>query len=475
MNDQQTDLSEKPPVSIWKRLFLWGAVVVLLLVATGIGYYFQQDARARDRLARLMADLDENDPGWRLEEIEAARPTPPDAANSARVVVAVHRMLPKGALDYKVMKPLDELPIPPELLDKERADLLQRELKPLAPALELARSLAEMPAGRHHLTIPPNPIEIPLTDQQNTRAVVNLLHYDALDLAQRADAKGSLRSCRAIINAARSLDDEPIIISQLIRISGIAVAAGAIERTLALGEPPADDLARLQKLVEEEEAHPTLLVALRGERAIHHRTFTELAKGTIDLNSSVGGLGGPGSGMMSRWFQKTLARREHPEMLEMMGKVIDAARLPESEQLAAERKLDAAIMELPRSVVLVRLLMPAIGKFSGAMRRKLAMVRCLKVLLALERYRRDKGAWPAKLEELTPKYLSSVPPDPYDGKVLRYRHVKDGVIVYSVGPDGSDDGGKIDRANLTAPGTDLGYQLWDVPQRRQPAKTPPAK
>jgi hypothetical protein len=43
------------------------------------------------------------------------------------------------------------------------------------------------------------------------------------------------------------------------------------------------------------------------------------------------------------------------------------------------------------------------------------------------------------------------------------------LIVYCVGPDGTDDGGKLDRQNPTKAGTDLGFQLWDVPARRSPA------
>jgi hypothetical protein len=269
-----------------KRFLLFAGNVVMLLVAAAIVHFFLQASRDRDRLARILADLDKSDPGWRLEDIESARTTPPEESNSARTVVAVYGMLPRGALDHKVMEPLNNLPLP-ELLDKERADLLQNELKRAAAALELARSLAEKPVGRHYLTISPYPAETRLPGQQNTRAVVNLLRYDALNLAQEGDAAGALRSCRAIVNAARSLDDEPLMISQLIRNAGIAVAASTVERTLALGEPPEEELAKLQKLVEEEEAHPTLLIAMRGERAIQHNFFTGLTCAPCPFDSRV--------------------------------------------------------------------------------------------------------------------------------------------------------------------------------------------
>jgi hypothetical protein len=32
-------------------------------------------------------------------------------------------------------------------------------------------------------------------------------------------------------------------------------------------------------------------------------------------------------------------------------------------------------------------------------------------------------------------------------------------MIYSVGKDMKDDGGKLNRGNLTAPGTDLGFEL----------------
>src|SRR5262249_54922795 len=149
-----------------------------------------------------------------------------------------------------------------------------------------------------------------------------------------------------------------------------------------------------------------------------------LANGSLDLDSLSGGPSASGPmRIFAGWTQKSLARREHPEALEMMNRAVESARLPEGERPAAEKERDADLRSLPRNVVLVRLLMPAMDKFPAATRRKTAMLRGLIVLLALERYRLDKGAWPAKLEELTPKLLKKVPLDPFDGKPLRYRRV----------------------------------------------------
>ncbi len=64
------------------------------------------------------------------------------------------------------------------------------------------------------------------------------------------------------------------------------------------------------------------------------------------------------------------------------------------------------------------------------------------VVIALDLYRRDHGAWPESLQALTPRYLPSVPPDRQDGKPLRYRLVDGRPMLYSLGIDRDDDDGR---------------------------------
>jgi hypothetical protein len=104
-----------------------------------------------------------------------------------------------------------------------------------------------------------------------------------------------------------------------------------------------------------------------------------------------------------------------------------------------------------------------------------AEVRSTLVALALERYRRATGEWPATLAALVSGQLAAVPVDPFDGKPLRYRRLADGVVVYSIGPDGTDNGGRLVRGAWQGVGIDIGVQLWDVARRRQPANDPAGK
>jgi hypothetical protein len=288
--------------------------------------------------------------------------------------------------------------------------------------------------------------------------------------------KEAIHSCRAALNSGRTLGDEPLIISQLVRIACVAVACQAVERTLAQGEPDPKDLEELQRLLKEEDTHNPLLTALRGERGITERVFELIESGELPLK---GLLTGPGEkpsleDVYLRLQGVSAIRAEHPLFLSLMTRHIEAAALPLHEQDAAERDIEAAVKALPSSARVTRALMPAVSKLGDASRRHHAQLRCLLVAVAAERYRRAQGRWPAALGDLAPALVGAVPLDPYDGKPLRFRKLPDGVVVYSVGPDGSDDGGHIDREHPTAAGTDLGYRLWDVKHRRQPPRPAPA-
>jgi len=66
----------------------------------------------------------------------------------------------------------------------------------------------------------------------------------------------------------------------------------------------------------------------------------------------------------------------------------------------------------------------------------------LRVMLALERYRRAHMSYPAALTELVPTYLPAVPIDPFDGLPIKYRRTPaGGYRAYSVWQNAIDDGG----------------------------------
>jgi hypothetical protein len=93
-------------------------------------------------------------------------------------------------------------------------------------------------------------------------------------------------------------------------------------------------------------------------------------------------------------------------------------------------------------IVMITLLMPAVGKVQDAHDRCEQIQRNVQVAFALAAYRRDHGRYPASLDDLAPRFLKSVPGDVFSGKALVYRPAEKGYLIYSVGANGKDEGGR---------------------------------
>jgi hypothetical protein len=68
--------------------------------------------------------------------------------------------------------------------------------------------------------------------------------------------------------------------------------------------------------------------------------------------------------------------------------------------------------------------------------------RLAQVCLALAVHRAENAAYPAELSALKPGYLKTIPKDLFTEKPLTYRRVGKGYLLYSVGENQRDDGGR---------------------------------
>ena len=85
-------------------------------------------------------------------------------------------------------------------------------------------------------------------------------------------------------------------------------------------------------------------------------------------------------------------------------------------------------------------------------------------ILAINRYNAEKGTFPASLQELKKKgYISTIPPDPYSDNSFVYKRTNKGFVLYSVGRDFKDNGGKYNEIECwddTENGSD--YVFWPI-------------
>jgi hypothetical protein len=472
-NESIETANQRPMMSLLKCLG-WGVLVLAALVAIGLLWH---RGKAASKLREKLAELDRTDPGWRLEDIEAAREDIPDEENSARVIAAAVLGMPRPWPPPDFPHKPFELISPIEKLNDDDFARLSTGLASVRPALDVAIKLADMPRGRHPIQFGRNPIDILLPHLDESRKITTLLIYESMRRNQKGETKNALAVCRAALNAARSIGDEPSYMSQLVRSLCVIHACQAIERTLGQAEPASEDLRSLQKLLENEDAFPGLLVAARGERAMFHGAFEAVERGDVSYDELDLMRRG---GTTPDWLESATMklgrmniREDHVLFLSLTTRHLQKVQRPIHDQVELENQFDHDVRELPKSALMTRSLLPSFTKMGETFRQKHAMLRCTIVALAVERYRHDKKAWPDSLIQVCPRYLTAVPLDPYDGKSLRYRRVEDGIVIYSLGRDVSDNGGTLDRGQSASSGVDTGVRLWDVGKRRQAPQAKP--
>jgi hypothetical protein len=73
-----------------------------------------------------------------------------------------------------------------------------------------------------------------------------------------------------------------------------------------------------------------------------------------------------------------------------------------------------------------------------------AVIEGVMLTSAVEAYKKEHGRYPESLQSLVGSYLKKLPTDPYsDGKPFIYKGEGNSYSLYSVGPNGKDDGGKM--------------------------------
>jgi hypothetical protein len=449
-------------------------VLLLVIVVFGLRAYFNQ--MGTGELARTTRQLDSEDPGWRLAAIEMGRTksAPPPEDNSAPLVLkaaaAIAPEVNNGWSSWRNSEPWTIRVVSPHLPGERFRAGMQEHKAATAEARKTARQIKRYPRGRHDLVLERNPYMTLLPHCQKAREVAALLEYDALLAAMENDAPGGLDASLAALNVARSIGDEPFLISQLVRLACVRLATQSAMQVLAWGEPQ-NELAELQAAFGAEADVPFLLNGLRGERAVLHELFLGLESGELSYKDLIiHGVQKEGPAQEAVFYlYKGLLPGDHAKALEIVSAYIAAARLPPYEQLAA---LEA--IPIPPGppedfrYIVTRLIIPVCGKVATASLRARAELLAASTAIACERFRLQHARWPESLFELPKDLLADIPIDPFTGTPLLYRRLEDGVAIYSIGDGDVKDARRRAEQNDPLAGLGLGWRLWNPQARRQP-------
>jgi hypothetical protein len=265
---------------------------------------------------------------------------------------------------------------------------------------------------------------------------------EALLAAESGNMDAAIIASENVARAGSALASEPLVVSQLVRIAVYEMTLDLIERLLTAQAISKAQLGNLVVLVDRVEMRGGLRLSLVSERTMFRSLIEFPPKGakyapSNDMLGSRVGLG---------FYDFTgLKMADCRLMLETMEKAISLADYDDVSTLEEfEGFLSGVVAEAKRKPpkILCAMFLPALQKAVTKFASLEARRRAAIVALAVERFRLAKGgSTPESLNELIPQFLSSIPTDPFDGEPLRYKKLPVGFVVYSIGPDRTDDGG----------------------------------
>jgi len=405
----------------------WLAPVLVLAALLGVGL-FRWTAYAQWKEHRRDQGLPIT-----LAELDSFYGVVPAAENLATRYLEAHKALkplPSGSLaPYEGSDVSRCEPLTPEQLRDARAAQQQ-----FAPAIQALREAAQSGLTQGHYPVDfSKGMRCELPHLAQLRQLARVLCLSALMQAMDGNTKVAVDDILAILPIARSLENEPVVVSQYVRFAIVGLALSVTEDIMNRVVLPDDELLRLQKGLADVIA-PESVSMIEKARIGEDTIGIDFARNMEFLfdykpdQSLLQELVGGALGLAADQFGYM------PQLLFLAG----------NRQLNSDKCVAEAMERMPDSGRIGYFMMGySWHRPEHDIRTRVALAR---TAIAVERYRLAKNHLPERLDELVPEFLDAIAPDYFaDGRPISYRIKDNGeFVVWSWGRDGDDDRGEED-------------------------------
>jgi hypothetical protein len=286
------------------------------------------------------------------------------------------------------------------------------------------------------------------------QSAARLLALEAWSRAAQRDGAGALDSVRDGFRIGGTCLGDGLLISYLVAMACDGLTLNWAGATLAKVDPASISLAGMDALsgdlsVRRAELRPAFLHTVDAERiAMGSWGFEGLLSGGLDPSlvlAVANNAGGSGLGMLKAmaarcyvWLGRPILKEDYRIYLELMMEFRRLAAQPcDAAGAEAARRF---IEGVPRYAVLTRQTAPAFQMCLPKAGEYEALLDVACAGLAVERHRAKTGAYPGRLADATGGSAPAM--DPFSNRELAYKPAEKGCLVYSVGSDGRDNGGR---------------------------------
>ncbi|MHB8973778.1 MAG: hypothetical protein ACYC4N_25360 [Pirellulaceae bacterium] len=400
-----------------KKILKWTGIVLGALVAIGLVanavFVWTTDSRLERQLAAIRAA---GDP---VTLADLSRPPIPPQENAATYLRRAQADLAAIEKETRNLHPISECPgflMPPE--DQQTVKAALAAYPHVIPLLEQAAACPDYDAELDY-TLPPEQFLTKFLEvAPELRLGARVLGHRATLLVAEGNHDEAVRTALLIFRLARHFDHNPLLIGYLVAIgvrgSGIQSAVVALQ-TGPISQEVRDALDTELAIQERMEGFAW---ALKSERSYMLSSFRNIVPGRNCFLVSRG-----------VWNRRESACLEVlPALIALSG----ASR--------PYREVEQSIEVKDSSTA--AFVSPAIEAGCLSVEQMRAEIRSLRVLNALQRRERAESNETPKLTELGLPIETTT--DPFTGEPLHVEKTPQGWLIYSVGRNYRDDGGKLD-------------------------------
>ncbi len=410
---------------VWRfaRWFLrWWIILPLLLLITYLVALSLTEKQLAAELARVEAS------GGALRLADLAPRVPAGEANAADVY----------------QRAFDLVTADSETIDRTRddPDLARQVLATHESALRLLEQASQIRTCAFPVDWD-DEVGIAFPHFARMRESARLLAARARLRAQDGHPDEALADCAAIFRISEHAQREPILIGALVGFALNGIAMAALEQSLSHGGPSPAACQDLFEVLGTADPHAALEHALQGEIAVQVQLYEHVRAGHArDLLIGASELW-PQALLLDlyRTLGRPLLNLDEVSFLRAMEQNIAALDLPPGEAERRMAEIAAEIRQLPvYQSVLANMIMPVFTRGLLTRDRAAAETGAAQIALALTAYHGEHRRYPDTLADLAAEGWT-IPDDPLTGRPYIYRREGDGFVVYSLGPDMTDDGG----------------------------------
>lgn len=276
--------------------------------------------------------------------------------------------------------------------------------------------------------------------------VSRLQQADTLVKARAGDMEGAVKSVETGLKVSQIADDGRTLISHMVRIAMLKITIKSLKEAIVFDNLDEAQTRRLDSALSQIDLHSGFVKVMLGERAIGLSGFDLVRNQGVGYVNNLTSGGIDSISQLPAYLESTaigapLLNADKSCYLRLMTKQIELARQPYWKSAKSVANTDPAT-QAPSYATLTKMLVPIYSRARLSSETGAADVAVTRVGLGLIAFKNRFGVYPQSLAELQPKLGWVLPKDPFDGKDLKYKKTANGFVVYSIGSNMLDEGGK---------------------------------